>query len=316
MAIDYSKPIKSYKMKSKLTRMRKNWQLYVLVLLPVLYIIIFAYLPMYGIQIAFRNFIITEGIWQSPWVGLHHFRRFISSYMFTRLIRNTLSLSVYGWIAGFPFPILLALGLHYCTNKKYKKTVQLVTYAPYFISTVVMIGMLLQFLHPRVGFINNIVQLMGGQSVNFIAIPRYFRHIYVWSGIWQGAGWSSIIYLAALSGVDISLHEAAILDGATKVQRIRFIDIPWIMPTVVILLILSLGGIMSVGFEKVFLLQNPLNLSVSEIIATYVYKVGLASAVVNFSYASAIGVFNNVINFILLISINKVAKTVGQTSLW
>ncbi len=292
----------------------KNYELYLFLLPTLLYFIIFHYVPMYGVQIAFKNFIAIEGIWGSPWVGFEHFRRFFSSYQFWLLIRNTFGLSVYALVAGFPAPIILALLLNQLRNEKYKKVVQTVTYAPHFISTVVMVGMLLVFLSPRSGFINHIIQLFGGEPVHFMARPEWFRTLYVGSGIWQSTGWGSVIYLAALSGINPQQHEAAIVDGATKLQRIRHIDIPGIIPTAVILLILNMGQIMSVGFEKAFLMQTYLNLETSEIIATYVYKVGLLNA--QFSFSAAVGLFNSVINLILILTVNKIAKSIGETSLW
>lgn len=293
-----------------------NWQLYVLVLLPMVYIIVFRYIPMYGVQIAFRKFIAVKGIMGSPWVGLKYFKKFFASYQFERVLVNTLAVSFYQLLAGFPFPIILALALNNAGSERYKKTVQMVTYMPHFISTVVLVGMIIQFLSPRVGVVNKMIVLAGGASRDFMGIPEYFRHIYVWSGVWQNAGWSTIIYIASLSSIDPSLHEAAIVDGAGKFRRTLHIDLPGILPTAVILLIMNMGRIMNIGFEKVFLMQNPLNLRTSEIISTYVYKVGLASARSDFSYSSAIGLFNSIINFILIVSVNQLAKKTGETSLW
>lgn len=307
-------------MYNNLKKIKQNWQLYLLVALPVIYILVFAYYPMYGVQIAFRRYVLTMGITGSPWVGLFHFKRFVNTYMFMRLIRNTLGISLYSLIAGFPFPILLALSLNYMKGNFFKKTVQMTTYAPYFISTVVMVGIIMQLLHPTQGVINIILDRLNIGSINFMSRPDLFMSIYVWSGIWQSAGWSSIIYLAALSGIDQSLYEASIIDGATKLQRVRYIDIPGILPTIVIILILNSGNIMSVGFEKIFLMQNYLNINVSEVISTYVYKVGMGrgspGAVANFSYAAAIGLLNSVVNFILLVSVNYIARRSGETSLW
>lgn len=294
----------------------KNWQLYLLIALPIAYIIIFNYIPMYGAQIAFKNFNPVIGIWKSPWVGLENFRRFFHSYEFSRLMWNTILLSVYSLLAGFPFPIILALMLNYVNNERFKKTVQMVTYAPNFISTVVMVGMILQFLSPQTGIINNLLEKLGMERINFMAKPEYFRHIYVWSGIWQTTGFGSIIYIAALAAIDPQLHEAAIVDGATKWQRIWNIDIPGIMPTAIILLILNTGNILNVGFEKVLLMQTPLNLRTSEVIGTYVYKIGLASQVANYSYPAAIGLFQSLVGFVLLVIVNNIAKRIGETSLW
>lgn len=293
-------------------RMLRHWQLYVLLALPLLYLLIFAYWPMYGVQIAFRDFNPGQGITGSPWVGLKHFQRFISSFDFVRTLQNTLILSFYGLIVSFPIPIMLALGLNYVRQRWFQKSVQMVTYAPYFISTVVMVGIILQLLAPNTGLVNHILRALGLQQVNFMARPELFAHIYVWSGIWQTVGFSAVIYLAALSGVDPTLHEAAIIDGASKLQRMRHIDLPEIMPLAMVLLILSMGGILSVGFEKVLLLQNPLNLRTSEVIDTYVYRVGLASAVPNYSYAAAVGLFKSVIGLILVLVVDRFAKRVGQ----
>jgi putative aldouronate transport system permease protein len=292
----------------------KHWQLYLVILLPVAYIIIFYYVPMYGLQIAFRDYMPAEGFLGSPWVGLKHFKAFVSSYNFWKILGNTLGISIYTLIAGFPMPIILALFLNEMGNQKLKRTIQTITYAPHFITTVVMVSIIIQFLSPRVGVINNFIELLGGERTNFMAVSQYFKSIYVWSGIWQSTGYSSIIYLAALASVDQALHEAATIDGATRFQRMWYIDIPGIMPTAVILLILNMGGIMNVGFEKIFAMQNSLNFNTSEVISTYVYKLGIQRA--NFSYATAVGLFNSVINLILLLTVNQIAKKTSETSLW
>lgn len=308
--------IKTYLWKQALLRMAQRWQLYVLVSPAVLFLLIFQYYPMYGAQIAFKRYIVTLGITGSPWIGFDHFTRFFNSYDFWLIMKNTIGLSLYELIAGFPFPILLALGLNYVKKAAFKKSVQMITYAPHFISVVVMVGMLLQFLDPRVGFINGFLGLFGFDPINFMAHASMFKSIYVWSSIWQNVGFACIIYLAALAGVDPTLHEAAVVDGATKVQRMWHIDIPGIMPIAIILLILNTGQMLNTGFEKVLLMQNPLNLRTSEVIDTYVYKVGLVSQAANFSYATAIGLFKSVISLILLFSVNKLAKKTGQSSLW
>jgi putative aldouronate transport system permease protein len=293
-------------------KIRAKWQLYVLLALPLLYMLVFAYWPMYGVQIAFRDFNPGQGITGSPWVGLKHFDRFVSSFDFTRTLQNTLVLSLYGLVAGFPFPIMLALGLNYVRRRWFQRSVQLVTYAPYFISTVVMVGIILQLLAPNTGLVNHILRALGFSQVNFMARPELFAHIYIWSGIWQTVGFSAVIYLAALSGVDPTLHEAAIVDGASKLQRMRHIDLPEIIPLAMVLLILSMGGILSTGFEKILLLQNPLNLRTSEVIDTYVYRVGLASAVPNYSYAAAVGLFKSIVGLILVLVVDRFAKRMGQ----
>ncbi len=297
-------------------RILVNWELYLLLLLPMAYLLLFKYYPMYGVQIAFRNYRAVDGIWGSKWVGLEHFNTFFKSYLFGRLIKNTLSLSVYSLIAGFPAPIILALLIHHMPAMKFKKTVQTVAYAPHFISVVVMSGMIIMFLGERSGLINNILAAVGLPRSDIMANPKLFSSVYVWSGVWQSMGFNSVIYIAALAGVDTELHEAAIVDGASIARRIRHIDIPSIMPTIIILLILNSGQLLNVGFEKVLLLQNPLNNSASEIISTYVYKVGLASSIGDYSYAAAIGLFTSVINLILLSTVNLLAKRVSGSSLW
>jgi putative aldouronate transport system permease protein len=292
----------------------RGWQLYLLLLLPMAIIIIFSYGPMYGLQIAFKNYRPRDGFWGSPWVGLQHFRTFFSNFQIKRLILNTLGISMYSLIAGFPIPIILAILINECANRSFKKTVQMVTFAPYFISTVVMVSMILMFLSVYGGPINTLLASMGKSRVDFMARPELFKSIYVWTGVWQGAGYSSVIYIAALSGIDPALHEAAIIDGANKFQRIIHIDIPGITPTIIILLILSCGGLMSVGFEKIYLMQNQLNMSTSDVISTYVYRMGLENA--QYSFSTAVGLFNSVINTILLITVNQIARKVSETSLW
>jgi len=293
---------------------RKNWDLYLLMLPVVIYFIIFKYAPMYGVQIAFKDYIATKGIWGSPWVGLKHFNRFFRSYHFESVVRNTLGISIYQLLAGFPIPIILALMMNEVRKQKFKKAVQTVTYSPHFLSTVVLVGMMTSMLSPRNGIINQLIKGLGMEPIYFMAEPGWFKSLYVWSGVWQNAGWNSIIYMAALSGIDPQLYEAAIVDGATKRQRIWHITIPGILPTAITLLILNTGNIMDVGFEKVYLMQNGLNLTVSEVISTYVYKEGLVGA--DYSFSTAVGLFNSVINFILLIIVNKISKKATETSLW
>ena len=299
---------------STLGRVVRGWQLYVLLIPAMVYIIIFQYGPMYGVQIAFKNFNPYDGITGSEWTGFRHFARFINSPSFWRLVSNTLLLSLYQLIAGFPFPIILALGMNMVRSRRFNKTVQLVTYAPHFISTVVIVGMLNVFFSRNFGLVNHLLDTLNLERVSFLGNPDSFRDMYVWSGVWQQSGWGSIIYLAALSAVDPNLHEAAIVDGATIRQRVWHIDIPSIMPTIAILLILNVGRVMQIGFEKAFLMQNALNLSRSEIISTYVYKVGLLQA--QYSFSAAVGLFNAVINFVLLVAVNRLAKALGQSGLW
>lgn len=269
---------------------------------------------MYGIQIAFKDFIATKGIWGSPWIGSEHFERFFNSYYFWRLIKNTLGIGLYSLALGFPIPILLALLMNEVRAERFKKFVQTITYAPHFLSTVVVVGMMMIFLSPRYGIINHFIEMFGGKPINFLAEPSWFKSLYVLSDVWQTMGWSSIIYLAALAGIDNQLHEAARVDGATRLQRIWHINIPGIMPTIIILLILNIGSIMGVGFEKVLLMQNNLNMESSDIIATYVYRMGIQNA--EYSFSAAIGLFNSVINFVLLVSVNFISRRVSQTSLW
>ena len=295
---------------------RVNWQLHLLLLLPLIYLLIFKYVPMWGAQIAFRDFFAVKGIVGSPWVGMANFDRFFASPQFWTVLRNTLGLSAYQIAAMFPIPIILALALNNVEHRSFKKTVQLTTYAPHFISTVVMAGMIMRFLSLHTGVVNNALAGLGLERISFMSSPELFQSVYVISGIWQNAGWGTIIYLAALAGVDPQLHEAAIVDGASKLQRTRHIDVPGILPVAIILLILETGRIMQVGFEKAFLLQTPLNLTTSEVIQTYVYKIGLASPVPDYSFATAIGLFNSVINLALILVVNWLARRLSDTSLW
>jgi putative aldouronate transport system permease protein len=312
-----TKRLKQAKKRNSVLRdMKINYQLYILVLIPLIWILIFRYIPMFGVQIAFRKFQAAKGIFGSQWVGLHYFEKFFNDYMFTRVIKNTIVISFFQLIAGFPFPILLALAFNNTLRLRFKKVVQMVTYMPHFISTVVMVGIIIQFLNPKVGIINFLIKYLGGTPTDFLAEASNFSSIYVWTGVWQSCGWGAIIYLAALAGIDAELHEAAVIDGANRFQRMLHIDIPGILPTITILLIMNAGNIMNVGFEKAFLLQNSLNLDASEIISTFTYKMGLASAGADFSYAAAIGLFNSVINLILIAIVNMVAKKTMETSLW
>lgn len=285
-------------------------------LLPALCVLVlFRYGPMMGAQIAFRDYKAVKGIWGSNWVGLKHFVRFFNSDQFGLVIRNTLVLSLYTLIAGFPIPLLLALMINSCPNTALKKVTQTVTYAPHFISEVVLCGMIFIFTASNTGIISKLYEaLTGRQAPLFMGDPSYFSHIYVWTGIWQHMGWNSIIFVAALAGVSPDLYEAAVIDGATKLQQVRHIDLPSILPTAVTLLILNCGSLMSVGFEKALLLQNSLNISASQIISTYVYNTGLTGG--QFSFASAVGLFNSVVNLILILLVNSVARKLNDTSLW
>ncbi len=294
-----------------------RWQLYLLLLVPLLYIIIFAYVPMGGLIIAFKDYDFRLGILKSPWVGLKHFQNFFQSYKFKLVLKNTLTLSVYSLLVSFPIPIIFALLLNSMRNRRYAKLIQTVTYVPHFISTVIMVGLITQLLSNRTGIYGTLYGLFTGEAApNILASGPLFKHIYVWSGVWQNTGYNAIIYIAALAGVDMSLHEAAMIDGASKLQRIRHIDLPSIMPTATIMLILAVGQIMNIGYEKVLLMQNDLNLNYSEIISTYVYKVGLASGITNFSLSAAISMFNSVVNFVLLITVNKITKKLSGSGIF
>lgn len=290
-----------------------NWQLYLFLLPALTYFFIIHYIPMYGVQIAFKDFIATKGITGSPWVGFDHFERFFNSYYFWRLLKNTLIINLYQLLL-FPLPIIFALMLNEVKNGSFKKWSQTLTYAPHFISVVVVVGMIVAFLDPETGIINYIITALGGEPISFMTSPGWFRHIYVWSGEWQSLGWGTIIYLAALAGVNPELHEAARVDGATRMQQIWNINIPSIMPTVVILFILNIGKFMSIGFEKVLLMKNSLNSETSDIIQTFVYETGLLEG--QYSFAAAIGLFDSVINIILLITINQIARKTSENSLW
>ncbi|MDF2538025.1 MAG: carbohydrate transporter rane protein 1, family [Herbinix sp.] len=293
---------------------KKRWQLYLMLLFPILYIVVFCYLPMGGIVIAFKNFSFRKGIMGSDWVGMKYFIQFFTNPDMVRLLKNTLIISLYQLIVSFPAPIILALALHIINGNRFKKFMQSLTYAPYFISTVVLVGIVLQCLHLNIGIVNGVLDFLGFSRIDFMGRASYFRHIYVWSGVWQMTGYSAIIYIAALGNVDQSLIEASQLDGANRLQRIRIVELPALKPIITIQLILSIGCIMGVGFEKVYLMQNSLNLPISEIISTYVFKRGLRD--MQYSFATAVGLFNSIINFILLFAANKISQKFGETSLW
>ncbi len=292
----------------------KHWQFYLIILLPLLYLIIFKYLPMVGLQIAFKTYRVSKGIWGSDWVGLKHFIRFFSSPSCLQIIWNTIALSIYSIAVSIPFAILLAISLNEAMSERYKKFAQMITYMPYFISTVVLVSMIIQFTDTRIGLVNHFVGLFGFGPINFMAKPELFRHIYVWTNVWQQTGYNAIIYLAALTTIDPQLYEAAKVDGCTRIQKILHIDLPGIRPTIVILLILNMGYVMSVGFEKAYLMQNGLNLETAEIISTYIYRIGLINS--DFSFSTAVGLFNSIINLVLLLSVNWLAKRKGDTGLW
>ncbi|HZS87219.1 MAG TPA: ABC transporter permease subunit [Chloroflexota bacterium] len=295
-------------------KIRRHWQLYPVIALPTAFLITFNYIPMVGVQIAFRDYNPIGGIWGSPWIGLQEFQFFFQSPYFWPLIQNTLTLSLYALLVGTPATIILALALNEVKHAAFKRTVQMITYAPYFISTVVLVGMMFIILSPSTGLVGQIAGLLGVPAPNLLASPDAFPSLYVWSGVWQETGYGAVIYLAALATVNLELYEAARIDGASRWQKIRHIDLQAIKPTVIILTILSVGNLLGIGFEKVYLLQNPLNLSTSEVISTYVYKNGLLDA--NYTFAAAVGLFNSLVNFVLVLIVNFVARRVSNTSLF
>lgn len=286
---------------------KRNWQLHLMILVPFLYLLVFHYFPMYGIQISFKEYSPRRGIPGSEWVGLANFKDFFDYYKWPNLVVNTLAISLYAIFVGFPIPIILALILHVNTNKVLKKVAQNVSYVPHFISLVVMIGILNTVLNPVSGFLGHIYRWLGVTSYDDIrGSKEAFRHLYVWSGVWQSSGWSTIMYVSALSAVPDDLHEAAKLDGASRLRRVWSIDLPTIMPTVAIMLIMRFGGVMSVGYQKAYLMQNNMNIDVSELISTYVYKTGLRSG--NMSFGSAIGLLNSVVNTVIVFVVNWVTN--------
>ena len=269
---------------------------------------------MFGLIVAFQDFDPLRGFYGGDFVGFAHFRRFFNSHDFSNIVANTLILSLYYMVINFFTPVMLAISINEVSNRHLKKSIQTITYAPYFISTVVVVGMMFQIFSPQIGVFNQLTSALGMESVNYLGDPRYFRHLHVWSGIWQNVGFGSIIFIAALTTIDPQLYEAATVDGASRVQKIWHIDIPSIRPTMVILLILSAGRVMDVDFEKTFLMQNFMNLSTSEVISTYVYKVGLIQ--MDFSFSTAVGMFNSVIGLVLIVSVNFAAKWLGESGLW
>lgn len=308
-------------MRSNKTGNRQNfWQgikssraLYLLLLPSLIIFVLFTYYPMYGVIIAFKDFSPAEGIMGSPWVGLKNFMQYFHSYQFWPTIRNTIVISLYTILVTFPLPIALALMCNQIRAKRFKKFFQVSTYLPHFISTVVMCGMIILFLSPSTGIISKLAGLFGVTLPNLMGMPSAFPSIYVWTEAWQHVGWDSILYIATLSAIDPTLYEAATMDGAGKWKRMLHIDVPALLPTATIMFILRMGSVMSVGFEKIYLLQNTLNGSTSEIISTYVYKMGLVSN--QYSLSSAIGLFNNVINLLLLLLVNYISRKLSDTSL-
>lgn len=304
------------KVKSTLTvgqRLKRSAPLYLLMLPSIVIFLIFTYYPMYGVTIAFKNFTPADGILGSSWAGLKYFKQFFNSYQFWPTIRNTLVISCYTILVTFPLPIALALLCNQMKALKFKKFFQVVTYLPHFISTVVMCGMIILFLSPSTGIIAKLAGLLGFKLPNLMGTASAFPSIYVWTEAWQHTGWDSILYIATLSTVDPTLYEAATMDGASKWHKVLYIDIPALLPTATIMFIMRMGSVMSVGFEKVYLLQNTLNSSTSEILSTYVYKMGLVSN--QYSLSSAIGLFNNLVNLALLLTVNYIAKKLSDTSL-
>lgn len=294
--------------------LKSKWQLLVMFAVPLMWYIIFCYIPMYGIQLAFRDYNPRLGYLGSPFVGLQWFRQFFSSYYWMDIIWNTFSISLYSIVIGFPVPIILAIIINELPGKKFKKILQNITYIPHFISVVVLCGMLYLFLSPQYGILNTILGAFGAEPIGFLESSKYFKGVYVLSEVWQESGWSSIIYIAALAGIDPALYEAAKIDGAGRMKRIIHISLPGITPTIVTLLILKIGQIMSIGFEKAYLLQNDLNLKSSEIISTLVYKQGILQG--NIGYATAVGLMNSCLNLLLIILANKFCKKFFDTSLW
>ena len=295
-------------------KIKSNIPLYVLLFPSIILLIMFAYIPMLGLVIAFKDYSPANGILNSPWAGFKYFTQFFNSVQFGTTMMNTLKISIYSILVGFPLPILLALLCNQLRTGKFKKVFQVTTYLPHFISTMVMCGMIILFLSPNSGLLANIFKSLGWTMPNLLAKPDSFAGVYVWSDVWQHIGWDSIIYLAALSAIDPTYYEAATMDGASRMQKILNIDLPLLLPTAMILLILRAGSLLSIGFEKVLLLQNPLNLAGSEVISTYVYKVGMQNF--QYSYSTAIGLFNTVVNLIILLSVNWFSKRYTKTGLF
>lgn len=297
--------------------LKRDWQMYLFLILPIIYIIIFAYFPIGGLQIAFRKYSARGGIWGSKWVGLANIRKFISSYYFETTVKNTLALSLYSIVFTFPLPIIMALLLNSIRSRHFRTIAQTITTLPHFISIVVLVGMMYQIFNARYGLYGLAYQkLFGISPVDPFSVASNFRHFFIWSGVWQSFGWNAIIYIAALAAVDPSLHEAAVVEGASRFQRVLAIDLPTILPTIITMLILRMGSVMTIGFEKTFLLQNDVNLSHSEVISTYVYKMGLGELRTDFSYATAVDLLNSVINFALVTLANTISHRVSSNGLW
>lgn len=309
----YKRKSESKKWKYLRKRLRESWQWYLLLLPALIYLIIFNYGPMYGVQIAFKDFRASKGIWDSAWVGLKYFERFLSNPNFWKLIRNTLAITLYD-LCLFPVPIIFALLLNEISHAKLKKTVQMITYMPHFLSEVVVCSLVLLLLDRTNGPVNNMIDFLGGTRRSFIGIPEAFTSIYTLSGLWQNMGWNAVLYISALASISTEEVEAAKIDGASRLQVIRYVNLPGILPTIVITFLMRVGRIMSLGYSKIFLLQNDLNLDKSNVISTYVYEIGLVGA--QYSYSTAIGLFNNVVNIIVLLSVNKITSKITGSGLF
>ena len=294
-------------------RLKESWQWYLLLLPGLIYLIIFAYGPMYGVQIAFKNYRASKGIWGSEWVGIKHFIRFIQYPNFWKMIKNTLSITLYS-LATFPCAIIFALFLNEVKQIRFKKAVQMITYMSHFLSEVVVCSLVILFLDRNAGPINNLIEFLGGERTAFMGIASAFSSIYVLSGLWKSLGWNSILYISALSSISMEEVEAAKIDGASRLQVLWHINIPGILPTVIITFLLRVGGIMNLGYTKTLLLQNDLNLDASTILSTYTYEIGLIGG--QYSYSAAIGLFNNIVNIVVMLIVNQISKRVSQTSLF
>ncbi len=301
-------------MKNFLRAVRREYGLYLIFLVPLVWYVIFMYVPMYGLQIAFKRYNARLGILGSPWVGMQYFKQFFDSYYFRDLLVNTLVLNVFQMAVGFPVPILLALIINEIRIRPLQKAVQNITYIPYFLSIVVIVSMLKLFSNTEYGLFNKIVTFFGGQPVDYFAKVGAFRPLYVFSGVWQNMGFNSVIYIAALSAIDPQLYEAASIDGASRIRKIIHVSIPQIAPTIVILFIMRIGSLMNVGFEKVLLMQNNVNIEVSDVISTFIYRNGIQKG--QLSYSAAVGIFNSLINLFLLLGANRLTRRIGDTGLW
>lgn len=310
----FKENVKPNAFKNFIEYIKKNKWLYVFLIPGVIYLFIFKYIPMFGIVIAFENFNPVKGVFSSPWVGLDNFKMLFATKDFYSILRNSIILSVYHIVFGFPVPIILALMLNEARSTIFKRISQTVLYLPHFISWVVISGIIVNFLSPSTGLVNYIIRFFGGEAIPFLQKPEYFRSIMVVTEIWKSAGWGTIIYLAAMTGIDVALYDAAEIDGASRMQRIRYITIPEIMSTIIVLLIMRLGHVLDNGFEQIFLLYNQLTMPVADVFETYTYRMGIQLGW--FSYATAVGIFKSVIGFILIISANKLTKMLGEKSMW